>query len=173
MHRGVPGAAGGVEHPQPRPQRLRGPGELRAGQAARQHDIGEQQVERLGAVQRRLRRGVGQLARIGVAGGLLGQQRRRAGDDRQQVVEVMREPAGELAHRLHLPGLRKPAAELLDIGALALHGLGRAAWRRRRARQAPPIAPGRRRATVLGFVQPSAEGSMHGAGGPPVTITAP
>ena len=51
---------------------------------------------------------------------LLGEVLRIAEDHGQQIVEVMRDAAGELAHRLHFLGLGEFLVELVDRGALAL-----------------------------------------------------
>jgi hypothetical protein len=49
---------------------------------------------------------------------------RIAENDGQQIVEIMRDAAGELTHRLHLLGLGEFLVELVDRGALALERLG-------------------------------------------------
>ena len=61
---------------------------------------------------------------------LLGEVLRIAEDDGQQIVEIMRDAAGELTHRLHFLGLGEFLVELVDRGALALERLGGAVEQR-------------------------------------------
>ena len=61
---------------------------------------------------------------------LLGKVLRIAEDDGQQIVEIMRDAAGELTHRLHFLGLGEFLVELIDRGALAFEQLGGAVEQR-------------------------------------------
>ena len=69
---------------------------------------GEEPVGELGAGSRRLERVIDELAQGGVARHLLAQQAQIARHHRQDVVEVVRGPARELAYRLHALDLPQP-----------------------------------------------------------------
>ena len=69
---------------------------------------------------------------------LLGQVLRIAEDDGQQIVEIMRDAAGELTHRLHLLGLGEFLVELVDRGPLVLERLGGAVEQRHQPAEFAP-----------------------------------
>ena len=69
------------------------------------------------------------------AASLLGKMLRIAEDDGEQIVEIVRHAAGELAHRLHFLGLDEFLVELVDGGALALEQLGGAVEQRHQSAQ--------------------------------------
>ena len=69
---------------------------------------------------------------------LLGEVLRIAEDDGQQIVEIMRDAAGELTHRFHLLGLGEFLVELIDRGALALERLGGAVEQRHQPAEFAP-----------------------------------
>jgi hypothetical protein len=59
---------------------------------------------------------VGDLAQLLAVPAVVGEQQRRvAGDDGEQVVEVVRDPAGEAPDRLHLLRLAEPVLEALAL----------------------------------------------------------
>ena len=69
---------------------------------------------------------------------LLGEVLRIAENDGQQIVEIMRDAAGELTHRLHFLGLGEFLVELIDRGALALEQLGGAVEQRHQSAEFAP-----------------------------------
>ena len=80
---------------------------------------------------------------------LLGEVFRIAENDGQQIVEIMRDAAGELTHRLHFLGLGEFLVELVDGGALALERLGGAVEQRHQpAEFAPRMGRGNPRAEI-------------------------
>ena len=92
---------------------------------------------------------VGDLVQFLVRRQPLGEMLRIAEDDGEQIVEIVRHAAGELAHRLHFLGLAELLIELVDGGALALERLGGAVEQRHQSAQfAARIGLGNPRAEI-------------------------
>ena len=81
---------------------------------------------------------LGDVVQLLVCHQLLGKVLRIAEDDGQQIVEIMRDAAGELTHRLHFLGLGEFLVELIDRGALALERLGGAVEQRHQPAEFAP-----------------------------------
>ena len=81
---------------------------------------GEEPPDQLGTAPRRLQRRIDELRARTAAHALL-QRGQVADDDGEQVVEVMREPAGELAHGLHLLRLHQRGLARLLFGDVDRH----------------------------------------------------
>ena len=87
--------------------------------------------------------------RIGSAGNAVSSRSQNPDHHRQQIVEIVRDAAGELAHRLHLLGLRELDLEVLLLGridemedeaALArIGGVETVDEERQRSSRAPPL----------------------------------
>ena len=81
----------------------------------------QQAARQLGAALRAGERAFDQLRRLGIAVATVGQQVEIAHDDRQVVVEVVRQPAGELADGLHALDLAQALLDAEPLGDVDAH----------------------------------------------------